>query len=88
MRRPTAKRDRALILTLLDTGLRASELCSLKIGDMDQKTGRLQVRHGVTGGAKGGKGRTVYIGKTTRKILWRYLSERDDSCDQEAYLSR
>ena len=36
----TGKRDRALILTLLDTGLRASELCALKIGDVDARPGR------------------------------------------------
>jgi integrase/recombinase XerD len=29
-KRPTSKRDRAIILTLLDTGLRAMELCSLR----------------------------------------------------------
>lgn len=39
MRRPTAKRDKVLIMVLLDTGLRASELCSLRICDVDEKTG-------------------------------------------------
>ncbi len=79
MRRSTAKRDRAIVLFLLDTGLRAGELCSLTIGDVEQKLGRVQVKHGVAGGAKGGKGRIVYIGKATRTAVWRYLVSREDA---------
>ena len=75
MRRMTARRDRAMILFLLDTGLRASEFCSLTIGDVDQKTGRVVVKHGTLGGAKGGKGRIVFFGKATRNPLWRYLAK-------------
>jgi integrase/recombinase XerD len=41
MRRPTGTRDRALILVLLDAGLRASELCALTIGDVDLRTGQV-----------------------------------------------
>lgn len=52
-RRATSRRDRAIILTLLDTGLRASELCALMVADVDLKTGRVEVRHGPRGGAKG-----------------------------------
>lgn len=85
-KRPMYRRDQALILTLLDTGLRASELCSLRIEDFDIKTGRVDVRHGVTGGAKGGKGRVVYLGRTARRSLWRYLAEREDDEDPEAPL--
>jgi len=33
-------RDRALILTLADTGLRVEELCKLKVGDLDWKNNR------------------------------------------------
>ncbi|RIK40840.1 MAG: hypothetical protein DCC55_13885 [Chloroflexi bacterium] len=44
--RPTATRDRAIILTLLDSGLRASELCNLDTSDYDQGRGRLHVRAG------------------------------------------
>lgn len=86
MRRPTAKRGRALILVLLDSGLRASELCSLTMGDYDQKTGRLEIKHGRSGGAKGGKGRIVYLRKSARSALWRYLSQREDINDTEAPL--
>jgi integrase/recombinase XerD len=78
MRRPTAKRDQAIILVLLDTGMRAQELCSLTIGDVDFKTGKVDIKHGIEGGAKGGKGRTVYLGKASRKAMWRYLVERED----------
>lgn len=79
MRRPTGLRDRALILALLDTGLRASELCALNIGDLDEKTGKIIVKHGAEGGAKGSKGRFVYLGKAARRALWRYLVTRDDA---------
>ncbi len=70
-RRPTAARDRAIVLVLLDAGLRATELCILRIDDVDLDSGKLFVRKG-----KGGKGRIVYVGKATRKALWRYLSKR------------
>jgi len=86
MRRPTARRDRAIILTLLDTGLRASELCSLRIGDIDHKSGKVVIRHGVGGGSKGGKGRTVFMGKSTRRAVWRYLADREDGTSPEAPL--
>jgi integrase/recombinase XerD len=60
------------------------ELCKLQIGDIDLKTGRVEVKHGVIGGAKGGKGRTVYLGKIVRRALWRYLSGREDENDLDA----
>jgi len=86
MRRPTASRDQSIILVLLDSGLRASELCSLKIGDVDIKRGKLVIRHGVEGGAKGGKGRMVFLGKTSWQALYRFLSEREDMDDPDAPL--
>jgi integrase/recombinase XerD len=84
MRRPSSYRDKAIILTLLDSGLRASELCALKIGALDIKTGKVIVQHGVAGGAKGRKGRFVYLGKTARKSVWRYLASREDGEDADA----
>ena len=86
MRRPSANRDQAILLTLLDTGLRASELCSLTVEDVDLKTGKVNIRHGIGGGAKGGKGRVTYLGKVSRKAVWRYLATREDGSDPKAPL--
>ena len=81
MRRLTALRDKALILTLLDSALRASEACALRICDLDMKVGKLIVKNGVEGGAKGRKGRVVFLGKTARRAIWRYLVSREDGED-------
>lgn len=70
-KRPTAARDKAILLTLLDTGVRASELCALTLQDYDTKRGRLRVQRG-----KGDKERFVMVGTRTGKALWRYLSMR------------
>lgn len=67
-------RDRALILLLLDTGARASEVCAINIADLNQVSGGIIIRHG-----KGGKTRTVYLGKKARKQLRAYLRIRDDN---------
>lgn len=69
--RDTGWRDRAILLALLDAGLRASELCDLCVEDYDQKTGKTHVRHG-----KGSKARYVWLGEVARKAVWRYLAER------------
>ncbi len=64
-------RDRAIILVLLDTGVRASEFCALNIENVDLKTGTVMVRHG-----KGGKDRAVFLGARSRKALTRYMARR------------
>lgn len=66
-KRPTWLRDRAIMLVLLDTGMRASELCALRVEDYDRKTGRLQIQHG-----KGDKPRIVFAGYVARQAIWRY----------------
>lgn len=70
-RRPTAQRDVAIVLTLVDSGVRASELCALEYRDYGAGEGRLHVRHG-----KGDKARFVFLGATAQKALWRYLAGR------------
>jgi integrase/recombinase XerD len=86
MQRSTSKRDKAILLTLLDTGLRASELCALRVEDVDMRSGKVRIRAGEAGKAKGGKGRIVYMGKSARRFLWRYLAEREDGEDPDAPL--
>jgi len=86
MQRFTSKRDKAIVLTLLDTGLRASELCALRVEDVDMKSGKVRVRAGEAGKAKGGKGRIVFMGKSARRFLWRYLADREDGNDPDAPL--
>jgi integrase/recombinase XerD len=69
-RHPTAHRDKAIVLMLLDTGLRASEFCSLLRKDVDLSDGSVVIQRG-----KGGAGRIVYLGRRTRLVLWRYLGQ-------------
>jgi integrase/recombinase XerD len=74
MRRPLALRDRTIILMLLDTGLRASELCRLKISDVDLQGGSVSVRP-FRSGIKS-RARVLPLGQATRKSLWRYMATR------------
>jgi len=76
-----ASRNRAIILVLLDTGARLSELVSIKLSDIDNETGYIKVL------GKGNKERVVRVGKTTQKALWRYLVYRPQSGRQELWLS-
>lgn len=75
-------RDIAVVLTLLDTGIRASELGALERSDIDIDRGILQIRHG-----KGGKSRQAFMSPITCRAVRRYLSNRKDS-DPAAFLSQ
>ena len=65
-------RGRALLLTLIDGGLRAREIISLSIGDVSLKEGILVVRR-----SKGKKPRLVAVGGETTRALRRYALLRD-----------
>jgi integrase len=71
-------RDRAIILTLLDAGCRASEFATLNVGNLNLSTGAVLVREG-----KGGKFRTVFIGAKTRREVLRYLKHHGDLHPQD-----
>lgn len=61
-------RDRAILMFLLDTGVRQSELIALKRDDINLQTGAVNIRHG-----KGAKFRIVYLAASARRELIRYL---------------
>jgi site-specific recombinase XerD len=65
------ERDRAILLTLLDTGIRASELINLDLDDFDYISGSLLVKQG-----KGRKPRMVFTGKKTRRQIRSFLKKR------------
>jgi len=65
-------RNRALILTFVDTGVRLEEMWKMSIEDLDLERGVIKV-HG-----KGAKERVVSLGIGARKALLCYLLSRDD----------
>lgn len=71
-------RDRTLILFLLDTGVRVSELINLRIRDADLRLGMAMVQGKGRLDSGRGKQRMVYFGDRVKRSLQRYLSERDE----------
>ena len=76
-------RNRAILMMMLDTGIRVSELVHLKPNDVNMETGSVMVMRG-----KGGKQRVVRIGSNAQKALWRYVTiwRRGDS--ERLFLNR
>jgi site-specific recombinase XerD len=65
---PEGYRDQAIILTLLDTALRVSELAGITLDDLRLEEGTVKVL------GKGNKERLVPIGKKVQRALWHYIS--------------
>ena len=66
-------RDSAIILTLMDTGVRATELTEMSLHDLDLRDGKIIIKKG-----KGSKYRVVFISKKTQKAIHSYLLKRTD----------
>lgn len=66
-------RNRAIILLLLDTGIRLNEVASIKLSDIDFDRETIRIF------GKGSKERIVCMGKNTQKALLKYLLMRQDS---------
>jgi integrase/recombinase XerD len=70
-------RDYAILLTLMDTGIRAAELLSITRMDLDLKDRRILIRKG-----KGNKFRVVFISDITCDSIQSYLNKRSDNFPQ------
>jgi site-specific recombinase XerD len=62
-----AARNRAIFWLFYDTGIRVSELCGLRVGDVDRKHGMITVK------GKGSKERRIALGNTCLRNLLHYL---------------
>lgn len=67
------KRDTALLETLFSTGLRVSELVSLRRTQVNMKKDELSVR------GKGGKVRVVFLSERARHAIQQYVEQRRDN---------
>ena len=77
-------RNHAILMLLLDTGIRASELCDLRMEDLDNRNNRITIRLG-----KGMKSRTLPFSPRTGQAIWRYLATRADAQpDDPLFLSK
>lgn len=65
--KPTGLRDKAMIELLYATGLRVSELCHLRVGDIERRLGFVR----ATG--KGNKQRLIPAGRPALDLVERYL---------------
>lgn len=79
MHRGTGERNTALVMVLLDTGMRVGELCRLRVDDLDLVSGELTIR--PFGSGQKTSGRHVYIGKASRNMVWKYLAKRKGQDD-------
>ena len=75
----TQQREKAIMLTLLDTGLRVSELCGLTDEDVDLEEGVLKVM------GKGRRERHVPIGAKAAKALSLYQWARPDQVGTDKF---
>ena len=61
-------RNKAMIMVLLDTGMRLSELMGLRMDKLNVQEGSAQVS------GKGAKDRHVFFGVQCKKMLWHYIT--------------
>jgi integrase len=81
---PVAARDYVMAKTTYFTGVRAAELCSVRIGDLHWELGthgRFLV-HGKGANGSGPRDRDAFMFREGRELLWWYIEEiRGEFCD-------
>jgi len=70
-------RDRAILLLMIDTGARVSEVAGLRLGDL-RPDGTLKIW------GKGSKERIVPVGSTARQAIVRYIGQRGPGTPDDA----
>jgi len=76
-------RDRAILLLLQQTGMRAAELLSLNVDDVDMITRTAYIRHG-----KGDKPRSTFFDRRAKTALNAYLKVRPQVQTNALFVSR
>ncbi len=74
------QRDLAVLETLISTGIRVSELCSIKINDINFAESYIKVN------GKGSKERIVYLNDSVKSILYDYYHHFKSPIDACGYL--
>lgn len=75
------RRDRAILTLIYSVGLRVSEICSLRLCDINLSDGRILVS------GKGGRERYVPLDTTVEEVIKEYLSSRTSSIP-EVFVSK
>ena len=75
------RRDEAIVRFLLDTGVRVTELCELRMKNVDLYEGQAYVL------GKGNKHRTACFGRKTSRALRKYLQNEERMPDDPLFLS-
>jgi Site-specific recombinase XerD len=84
IKRPNADRDKAIILILLDTGVRLGEFFRLRVGDVNLENGEIYVRP-YRSSIKSSP-RTVYIGQRAKQAVWKYIAKQQARPNHEQRL--
>jgi integrase/recombinase XerC len=72
----TGVRNRAMIITLLDTGIRLSELVRIQVNDIDIQRGIITIM------GKGARQRVVGISRSAIRAIINYYEQRPGECPQ------